>query len=334
MTRRANAMRVVIALLVLLVTAPTAAAARYDLGVREVPQPDLQGKFAQMPVRLWGAVAAPSTSGPHPVVLVAHGAHGDGCPGEFGDWPCFDIERRNDLGLEYLVDALAQAGFVAIAPDVNSAYTGGWGEIPDQESKRFRAVADATLAAVAAAGNGEPVDLGVPLAGRVDLTRVGVLGHSRGGLNVLRWASGNATVKSAFLLAPAYDRAVRPLNVPTTLVLGTCDGDTGLDGAGYLRSSRLQSPAWKLTVGGANHNFYNRTLRDDDAAPTRGETKRNCRKGARPTARAQQDWLARVAADHFAYTLLVTRPKAWQRSTAERKRGTMYGRRVVRERSR
>ncbi len=99
----------------------------YDLGIRQFRQPGLTGRLARMPIRLWGTVAAPADPGPHPVVLVAHGAHGDNCPGEYGTWPCFAREQRNDLGLRYLVKALARVGFVAFAPDLNAAHTGGLG---------------------------------------------------------------------------------------------------------------------------------------------------------------------------------------------------------------
>lgn len=77
------------------------------------------------------------------------------------------------------------------------------------------AVLDATLGALDRAGAGGANRLGVPLAGQVDLGRVGVIGHSRGGMNVVRWATGRATVLSALLVrrpgrSPASRRAGRP----------------------------------------------------------------------------------------------------------------------------
>jgi hypothetical protein len=89
-----------------------------------------------IPVRLLGAIAAPRTPGPHPLVLVLHGRHGDNCPvvdrfdGE--TWPCFPRERRNDLGLRHVVRAIAERGVVTLAPDLNGAFTGGWGESNDR----------------------------------------------------------------------------------------------------------------------------------------------------------------------------------------------------------
>ena len=95
---------------------PDVPTADYDLGVRRFVEPGGTGRFARIPIRLWGAVAVPAGSRPAPVVVVGHGSHGDGCPGEFGDWPCFGVEQRNDLGLRYLVRQLARVGFVAVAP--------------------------------------------------------------------------------------------------------------------------------------------------------------------------------------------------------------------------
>jgi len=307
------------------------AAADYDLGVRKLPQPGQKGPFATMPIRIWGTIAGPTTAGPHPVVLVAHGAHGDNCPGEFGTWPCFAREQRNDLGLRYLVRSLAAAGFVAVAPDLNAAYSGGWGEGRNREPRRFRQVVDTTLEALAAAGRGEPTRLGIPLAGQVDLGTVGVIGHSRGGMNALRWAKGRATVRSMLLLAPFYDPTVGYADVPTTLVLGTCDGDTRLSGAGYFsaatRSGGRTGPAWRLQVTGPNHNYYNRTLvalRNDDAAPTSAARPGSCTKQRRPAAGTQQAWLASVVRDHFTNTLLGAPAASWQQAGAPAAQ-TLYG---------
>jgi hypothetical protein len=136
--------------------APDVPTADYDLGVRRFVEPGATGRFARIPIRLWGAVAVPAGSGPAPVVVVGHGAHGDGCPGEFGDWPCFGVEQRNDLGLRYLVRQLARAGFVAVAPDVNASFTGGFGETQDHEYRRYAEVVDATLDALRTSSAGGP----------------------------------------------------------------------------------------------------------------------------------------------------------------------------------
>lgn len=303
----------------------------YDLGVRQFRQPGLTGRFARMPIRLWGTIAAPATPGPHPVVLVAHGAHGDNCPGEFGTWPCFAREQRNDLGFRYLVRALARAGFVAFAPDLNAAHTGGWGELAGGEAVRFGQVVDAMLAEIGRASRGSPTKFGVPLKGKADLTRLGLLGHSRGGMNVLEWARGKKAVESVFLLAPFHDPAKRIGDVPTTVLLGTCDGDTGLVGGKYfaaLKGRPRSTPAFELTPAGANHNYYNQTLasKKADDAPAGGA---GCRPSQRLSAKAQQSFLVRVSVDHFTVGVLGAPAVGWMTGPID---GQLYGRRIAVER--
>jgi len=299
----------------------------YDLGIRMFRQPGLTGRFAKMPIRLWGTIAAPTGRGPHPIVVVAHGAHGDGCPGEYGTWPCWNVEQRNDLGFRYLVRALAAAGFVAFAPDLNSAHTGGWGEGTNKEALRFGQVVDATLAELARASRGAPTKFGIPLNGKADLTRLGLLGHSRGGMNVLQWARGKKAVESVLLVAPFHDPATRVGDVPATILLGTCDGDTGLSGGKYFTALKTQTrtaPAFQLTVTGANHNYYNQTLaslRADDAPQRTG-----CRPSQRPPAKAQQAFLARVSVDHFTVGVLGAPAVRWMTGPSG---GQLYGQTVV-----
>jgi dienelactone hydrolase len=300
----------------------------YDLGVRLFRQPGLSGKFARMPIRLWGTIAAPADPGPHPVIVVAHGSHPDNCPGEYGTWPCFAREQRNDLGLRYLVRALARSGFVAFAPDVNAAHTGGWGEVANGERLRFGQIVDATLAEIARAGRGASARLGIPLEGKPDLTRLGLLGHSRGGLNVLDWGRAKRTVRSVFLLAPFHDPKQRIADVPATVLLGLCDGDTGLAGAKYVTAARgtaRTTPVYQLTLAGANHNYYNQTLarlRADDAPAGRA----SCSPAKRLAASAQQAFLARVAVDHFTVAMLDAPAVAWMTGPVG---GQLYGRKVA-----
>lgn len=286
-----------------------AVAAAYDLGERFYDEP-LGGDFARMPVKLWGAIAAPTGPGPYPLVIIGHGAHGDNCPlvDDFGSWPCWDVEQRNDLGFTWLARQLAKRGMVAVAPDVNSAYTGGWGDI--REYPRFARVYDQTLAAVERANAGEG-DFPIDLTGRVDLTRIGVLGHSRGGHNSVKWARGNSEVDSLFLLAPFFGKRALP-DIPTSVTVGTCDGDTGNEGLKYVKRAvkkgQRTKPMYTFSVTGANHNYFNRTLvklKSDDSGKGDG-----CRKSQRPKPKQQQRWLTEVAAAHFAATLTKPREKA------------------------
>jgi hypothetical protein len=316
----------------------------YDLGERMLPD---DGPLGPLPVRLWGAIGVPDRPGPHPLVIVAHGRHGDGCPiddMDFPTWPCFATEQRNDLGLRHVVAALARRGLVAVSPDLNGAHTAGWGE-PDDRTRWPLIVRRTTFHLVREATEGGG-DFGVDLVGRIDFSRIGVLGHSLSGLNAARLAlrradntapgqvaGGLGPLESAFLLTPVAGEARLP-DLEVAVVLASCDGDTGPEGRRYFVRARRQAartePIFLTELHRANHNYFNRTLSQlgrDDAVGMRGRCRRNRRLGAS----AQQAWLDRAAADFFATTLLEARRPRWLRP-----RGPLparaYGRRVTVER--
>jgi hypothetical protein len=296
----------------------------YVLG--DVLVPD-RSPFGPLPVRMQGAIAVPPGEGRHPLVVVVHGRHLTGCPmtdHETEGWPCPDGEQRNDLGLRHVLRALAERGMVAISPDVNGAYTEGWGE-PD-DVRRWPRIVNGTLEALATDAREGGTRFGLELRDRVELRRIGFLGHSRSGFNAARLAlrregdddpdrvdRGLGPVSALFLLAPS-DVARLP-DVPAAVVMGTCDFDTGTQGRRYLdraRRGERRAPFVEVTLRRANHTFYNRTLsrlRQDDASGVRGR----CRNERRLRARVQQRWLASAAADFFAVTLRRARRPAWLR---------------------
>jgi dienelactone hydrolase len=287
----------------------------YHLGQIALPT---HSRFGPIPVALRGVIGAPRTGGPHPIVLVLHGRHDPGCPaGKYDSetWPCFDTEHRYDLGLAHVVRALAERGIVAIAPSLGAAFTAGWGD-PD-DLRRWPAIVNRVLEAVAredADGSGR---FGVALQGRIDLSRLGLLGHSLSGEHALRMARrrrdagspeqiarGRGPVRALFLLTPTPEGG-RPPDVTTRIVVAGCDGDTGDLGSIYFRLARRsprRSPITLVRLPRANHNFFNRTLarlRADDAP----REQRACRPRNRPSAGAQQRWLDRAAVRFFRSTL-------------------------------
>jgi dienelactone hydrolase len=313
----------------------------YDLGRVELRTPGPKGPI---PVRLRGAIGAPVTPGPHPLVLVLHGRNETGCPEgplDSATWPCFARENRYDLGLRHVVRSLAERGIVALAPGLGGAFTSGWGEPNDAD--RWPRIVNRTLGQVAreaAAGGGR---FGVPLEGRVNLRRIGLLGHSLSGHHSVRAARrragndspaaiarGRGPIDALFLLTPVAQGAVLP-DLPTAIVLASCDGDTGAMGRAYLRQARRQSnrrrPVVLARLEGANHNHFNRKLAQlgADDAPT---GVRRCRRPRRLAARAQQRWLDLAAADFFAAALRGARRPSWLRPGAPRP-SRVYGRRVL-----
>ncbi len=131
-----------------------------------------------------------------------------------------------------------------------------------------------------------------------------------------------------FLLAPFFDKVQRIPNVPTALLLGTCDFDTHQDGAGYFLGPEGQAPHEVRVPADAvraTDNFYDQTLvtlKNDDADGQKGR----CAKPLRLTAATQQAFLQQVVLDHFGNSLLGSDAAAWITSPAS---GELYGRRVA-----
>lgn len=307
-------------------TAPGVKVERYNLGRVSL---DVPGPMGPLPARIWGVAGTPrldhgSRVERRPLVIVAHGRHGDNCPaGPFDSetWPCFGREQRNELGLTYLVRALAKHGMFAIAPNLNAAFTSGWGEPDDR--RRWPAIVDRTLQAIFSPDNPADAAKGRTIPGfspaRIDPRRIGILGHSLSGTNTVRWARarsdmlgdreairrGRGPVRSIYLLAPATGGGPPP-DVPTAMMLASCDGDTGTEGRAYLRAARRDRDRRRAfragTLRGANHNYFNRLLArlGYDDAPLERKT---CRPRSRLSAATQQRKLIRSAVNFFTRTL-------------------------------
>lgn len=344
MTRPASKLSTAVLVAFALLLAPGAprsgaAVRNYDLGDTTLPDSSSMGP---LPVRLWGVIGVPDSPGHHPIVLVAHGRHGDNCPHTQSfvfSWPCYPREQRNDFGMRHIVRALAARGIAAIAPDLNASYAIGWGA--DDNERRWPRIVNLTLRELAAADNGgldDPglalaPDFGLPVGGKIDFGRLGILGHSRSGHNTVRLARARARhdnapdtrhglgpVDSLFLLAPVY-AGVRLPDIETAVVIGGCDGDVHSQGRRYFegaeaRAGRRQD-AFLIKLERANHNYFNRTLSDlgtDDGPFGAG---RHCSDHEPLKPAAQQRWIDRVASGYFATTLRGAAPPAWMRPVRE-----------------
>lgn len=221
------------------------------------------------PSRLWGVIAAPDGDGPHPVVVVLHGRHPVcSVDSDYGTWPCQeDSEIPNHEGFAYLVEALAARGMIAVAPGVNVQHTFGAGE--PAPTTRTAELVQRTVDALVAG------ELGVP-ADRVDLDRLAVVGHSVGAGEAAVLASGSTVFEPAVsgivMLQPGLDDpAARPVaDVPTVVVVGECDGDTGVSGAIAVSEALLAERSAPIALVGlelTTHNATNSGL-GPDAFPT------------------------------------------------------------------
>jgi dienelactone hydrolase len=223
-----------------------------------------------------GRVWYPEGSGPFPLVLVAHGNH--------------DMKDFSDPGYEYLGRHLASRGFVLASLDMNFLNGSIRGE-NDARGWMFLKHLEAWRAF-----NQEPEN---PFHGRVDLQRVGLVGHSRGGeavghaaaFNRLSHYPDDATVRWDFgfgiqalaAIAPVdgqYRPASRlvPLeNVNYLVFHGTHDGDVtsfaGLRAWSRLRFtdgvSRFKASVY---VHRANHGQWNTVWGPHDRGPRSGRS--------------------------------------------------------------
>jgi dienelactone hydrolase len=251
----------------------------YDIGLATVGQSRAPKEFSRMPVPLIGAIAVPEGDGPFPVAVVLHGRH----PRCYSDeaqleevWPCpADSEPRYDIGFSYLLDALAERGYLAIAPSVNGAYTTEYGpgtlsldEMQPWVDERMVQIVTEHLAGLNAASAGEPVfgDF-LDLTGKVDSSRIALIAHSTAGITANLIARENQLpVESLLLVGPMHFAGTgATAGTPAAILLAACDGDrSDLPGQTYFENARVdparEAPMVSIMLAGANHNFFNREM--------------------------------------------------------------------------
>lgn len=253
-----------------------------------------------------GKIYLPTTGGARPVVIFLHGRH-TSCSGGTANplrWPCNpnQIDVPSYAGYDAAAEALASNGYAVVSISANAINANDNQLALDygaqargqlildtlgilQKADEGTSVtlhdaatdADVTLAD-ALAGNGDlpaaaidpdlveltPADL----VGRFDLSRIGIMGHSRGGEGVASALTLNEAlahpfhITSVLPLAPVdFGRMTLP-DVPSMVVLPYCDGDvSNQQGKHFNDDSRyafgddvLRSDVW---VMGADHNFFN-----------------------------------------------------------------------------
>ncbi|MCL4857850.1 MAG: hypothetical protein KJZ93_00520, partial [Caldilineaceae bacterium] len=262
-------------------------AVEYNLGDTTIVQARFpaDSRFRNMPVRLNGMLAAPLVEGgPFPVVVIFHGNH-PGCPIPPGDevdrWPCDpETEQPNYRGFAYLVRHLAGHGYVALSINMNAENTFGFGE--PQPGERLQQLVDLHLNALAKAAAGGDNPFEVELAGRVDLRRLALFGHSRGAEAAFALANQRDSnlngappniygpVAGLLMIAPAVV-SVDPTggsHAPMALILPACDADVLFqEGQHFYEAARIapSQSAWATSVWleQANHNHFNELLADE-----------------------------------------------------------------------
>ncbi|MBK8062463.1 MAG: hypothetical protein IPK33_32465 [Gemmatimonadetes bacterium] len=225
--------------------------------------------FTKLPVN--GRVWYPDGAGPFPLVLIVHGNH--------------NMKEFSDPGYRYLGELLASRGFILASVDENFLNgfmnnendARGWMLLKHLQA--WRQFNDSA---------------GSPLHGRVDMTRIALMGHSRGGeavavagaFNRLSHYPDDATVRFDFnfdirslvAIAPV-DGQYRPAEKPTPLtnynyllIHGSHDGDVStFDGLAQYERVRYpdRGPWFKsaMYVYRANHGQWNTAWGSLDGGP-------------------------------------------------------------------
>ncbi|MCA2215539.1 hypothetical protein [Jidongwangia harbinensis] len=202
-------------------------------------------------------------------------------------WPCAPGVPALDShrGYDYLGSALAAKGFVVLSVSVNGVNAGPMGEAADmaraavgnEHLRLWRDLVAGTgplKSVLRDARTGKAV--ASPFRGHIDLQRVGLMGHSRGGRGMM-WQVADkhagevprgVRIQAAMTLASPEPGAVDPYRPDPVLVAdyrttripllvwnGNCDYGAGGEWDWLVAPSR--APVHRMLVHGANHNFSN-----------------------------------------------------------------------------
>ncbi|MEU6486141.1 hypothetical protein [Streptomyces sp. NPDC046887] len=252
-------------------------------GEYALPSVKLPGLPAAVEMR--GVVVAPKGApGKRPVALFLHGRHST-CyvPGKEEtsiDWPCAKGSKPIPSHRGYLRDQqlLASQGYVTVSISANGI-NGQDGEIEDAGAQARSSLVRTHLARWAQwAADPASAPEAVRKGPKADLSKVLLVGHSRGGEGVNRAAMDSLyppppaqdgargkvrwTIRGTVLIGPTIFGQNPVADVPSLTVLPGCDGDVSdLQGQVYADGTRGVSQGKALHSSvymvGANHNYFN-----------------------------------------------------------------------------
>lgn len=261
--------------------------------------------LADRATEIWAHVYYPkSINKPLPLVVLLHGNHGtcgrgsnprtdDSCAyTTSGTCPAGYDVVPNHLGYGYLAEKLVEEGMMVVSINANRGITCGRGGADDfgLNLARGRLV----LSHLQALSNwsqkgGTPKTLGLDLRNKIDFSRIGMMGHSRGGEGVRAaynlyydanspWPQkilSPVNIRAIFEIGPVDGQTGRVLNALNTswnVLLPMCDGDVSdLQGMNPLDRMMVENKEVRgasksaIVVWGTNHNFYNTEWQQSDA---------------------------------------------------------------------
>lgn len=227
------------------------------------------------PVELLASIHYPTnlSGGPFPVIVLLHGRHAtcfSGGGGLFLQWPCTNgrIPIQSYKGYDYVSEVLASHGYVVVSISANGVNAVD-NQVFDLGALGRAELIQKHLDILNTFNTTGGAPFGTRFVGKLDLTRVGTMGHSRGGEGVVRHYVLNNSVgapygiKAVFPLAPVNFNRFVVNNAALDVLLPYCDGDVNdLEGVHFYDDARYNvpgdpAPKHYMLVMGANHNFYN-----------------------------------------------------------------------------
>jgi dienelactone hydrolase len=229
--------------------------------------------YRELPVN--GRVWKPKGEGPFPLVLIVHGNH--------------PMQDFSDPGYEYLGELMASRGYIFVSVDENFL-NGSWSDFPDGLEKENDARAWMLLEHLRQWKEWTQ-DSGHALFGQVDLDKLALIGHSRGGeavahaamLNRLDYYPDDASIPLGYHFNIQAIVAIAPVdgqykpggslnkleNISYLGIHGAQDADVeSFDGLKQFERISFTDSIYRFKAGiyiaGANHGQFNSSWGDND----------------------------------------------------------------------